>query len=148
MEKDYRERKLEEWLYNNPQEFEDGLRWISRQRKVFWRGHNIGKTDLQGVDQNGTIAIIELKAKELNHHDISQALCYWRSISTHEACERPRLIFIGKSMSTRFRIVLEWIKESTDLDIEVYFYEEVSESYSIRRYDKEKEESFYVPRLV
>jgi RecB family endonuclease NucS len=145
MERDYRESKIEEWLFDHPDSFENGIRWINRQRDVFWRGHKIGRTDLQGVDTDGNIVIIELKAKELNHHDISQALCYWRSISTHSAHDKPRLVFIGTSMSTRFRIVLEWILEAELVDIEVYFYEKHKDEYIFRKYNKELEESFSVP---
>lgn len=147
MERDYRESHLEEWLFKHPNQFEEGLKWLSRQRAVFWHGKNIGKTDLQGIDSEGNIIIIELKAKELNHHDISQALCYWRSVSTHSGHKQPRLIFIGTSMSTRFRIVLEWLQEVNLVDIEVYFYEKQVESYAFRKYDKEVEESFIVPLL-
>jgi len=146
MEKDYRERHLEEWLFNNPSGFEDGIRWLTRQRPVYWRGQKIGKTDLQGIDKDNKIVIIELKAKELNHHDISQALCYWRSVSTHEYGD-TRLVFIGTSMSTRFRIVLEWIQEISDINIEIYFYKLNLDGYVLEKYDKVISESFCVPIL-
>jgi len=148
MARDYREAHLEEWLFNNPNLFEKEVRWLSRQRDVFWNGEKIGKTDLQGIDVNKNIIIIELKAQELNHRDLSQALCYWRSVSTHSGQSDPRLIFIGTKMSTRFRIVFEWLQEICDIKMEVYFYEKEGESYFFRKYDKEVEESFCVPLFL
>ncbi len=128
------ESQLEHWILENPENFESGIKWIGNQKISYWHSEKIGIIDLKGVDENDKILIVELKAKELNHKDISQALCYYISCSTHEGAE-VRLCLVGPGISTRFRIVFEWINKFSEFQIECKIYEKTINGYSFIDYN-------------
>jgi RecB family endonuclease NucS len=132
------EEQLEDWLFENPDAIEAGLRWVKRQYELKWRGESIGRIDLLGVDINNNIVIVELKANEFNHKDYSQGLCYYRTISTHQD-KNCRLVFVGKSMSTRFRIVNQLINENIYFPIDIYTFQKTLDGYEILKYSEETE---------
>lgn len=128
------EKELEDWIFDNPNEFEDGIKWLKRQRRVSWHGQAIGKTDLVGIDKNGAMVIVELKADVLTSHVIGQMLGYYRCLSTHEGSNKYRICFVGQKMSTVFRITIEWLSDITRIPVEIKLWNR-KERYELENYN-------------
>jgi Endonuclease NucS len=66
------EADLEHWIAARPQIIEDGLLILDRQREI----PGVGILDLLGIDQHGTLVIIELKRDRTSSEAVAQALNY------------------------------------------------------------------------
>ena len=65
------EREIEDYLTANPEEIEPGLTLIARQPKI-----GSGRADLIGIDKDGRLVIVELKADALARDAVAQAVEY------------------------------------------------------------------------
>jgi hypothetical protein len=138
------EKELENWLFENPNNFEDGMRWVSKQRPVFWRGQKIGRTDLIGIDKDNNFTIVELKANILTSHIIGQVIGYYKCLSSQEGYSNYRICCIGKKISTIFRISSEWFTSQTGIPIEIKIWSKEKENYLIENYNPETHNKLYI----
>jgi Holliday junction resolvase-like predicted endonuclease len=120
------ERELEEFIVENPDAIEDGFKILSRQ----WPTDS-GPLDILGADAEGTIVIIELKAKE-DDAQIIQGLRYYDYISSNITAianyfsredlplsdQDLRLILIAPSFSQTLRRISNYI----DVELELKEY--------------------------
>jgi Holliday junction resolvase-like predicted endonuclease len=120
------ERELEEFIVENPNAIEEGFRILSRQ----WPTDS-GPLDILGADAEGTIVIIELKAKE-DDMQLIQGLRYYDYISSNITAiakyfsspdfpisdQDLRLILIAPSFSRNLRRVSNYI----DVELELKEY--------------------------
>jgi Holliday junction resolvase-like predicted endonuclease len=79
------ERRLEEWIEQDPALLEQGLSIIGRQF-----GTEAGPIDLLGVDIQGRLIVIELKAGSLRRETIGQAFDYASCVATMAGVELRR----------------------------------------------------------
>lgn len=71
------ESKLEEWIFNDPDLLEAGLKIIGRQMIFSERA----RLDLLGLDLQGNFVVIEIKRGEVNRETLMQAIDYGSSIA-------------------------------------------------------------------
>ena len=133
------EKEVEDFLFANPAAIESDLRWVSRQRPVFWHGSRIGINDLVGVDSSKNLVIVELKADVLTSHVIGQMLGYYRCLSTHEGASGYRIIFVGQRVSVVFRVMIEWLAVELGIPMEVKLWSKNSDGeFVVEDYDAER----------
>jgi len=140
------EQELEDWLFEDASRLEDGMRWVSRQRAVKWRGQLVGKMDLFGVDKDGKICIVELKAGTLTSLAIGQGIGYYHCLLKQQPAPDYRVIFIGNKLSTIFRVTSEWFTETTGVNIETLIYEKWLGQYALTTFDPVLHSSYLIPR--
>jgi len=120
------EQALEDYIVNNPSDVEEGFEVIDRQ----WPTDS-GPLDILGVDGEGILVIVELKAKE-NDGQLLQGLRYYDYIASNIVSivkhlesrrifvleEEPRLMLIAPSFSQTLMKVAKYI--DVDLDLKEY----------------------------
>jgi len=123
-----RERdELEPILIANPGVIEDGLRVISHQQQT-----NTGPLDILGVDQEGTLVVIELKNEAAEGH-IDQGLRYYDWCRQNLAWigqafksfgidvnSVPRLFLIAPSFTDTVRQIAKYVAVGVDLKLFEY----------------------------
>lgn len=77
-----KEADLEDWIAASPQVIADDVLIFDRQRDV-----GVGKLDLLGIDEDGTLVIIELKRGRAPREAIAQALDYASWINSADEVE-------------------------------------------------------------
>ncbi len=120
------ERELEEFIVRNPDAIEEGFKILSRQ----WPTDS-GPLDILGADAEGTIVILELKAKEddaqiiqgLRYYDyvfsnISAIASYFSREDFALSDQDLRLILIAPSFSQTLRRITKYI----DVELELKEY--------------------------
>jgi RecB family endonuclease NucS len=70
--KSHKETELEDWIATTPDLIADGVLVFDRQRDI----PGVGRLDLLGIDEDGTLVIIELKRDRAPREAVAQALDY------------------------------------------------------------------------
>lgn len=90
------ERDLEDYLANNIEDLEKGLRLVGRQVEVA-----NGRIDLLAEDSEGNLVVIELKAGEANDASFTQLLAYISSIKERKKDRSVRGILVAHDFSSK-----------------------------------------------
>lgn len=122
--------KLEPMLVANPEIIEDGLRVITHQQQT-----DTGPLDILGVDDEGTLVVIELKNEAAEGH-LDQGLRYYdwcrrniawiaQAFKDHGINDkaRPRLVLIAPSYTDTVRQIAKYI--ALGVDLKLYEYQAV-----------------------
>jgi hypothetical protein len=80
------ESQLEGWIAADPQVIADGVMIIDRQRDI----PGVGRLDLLGIDEDGTLVIIELKRDRAPREAVAQALDYASWLDSADGVEIRR----------------------------------------------------------
>jgi len=84
------ERDLENYLANNLEILEKGLKLVGRQVEVA-----TGRVDLLAEDSEGNLVVIELKAREASDSSLTQLLAYISAIREREKGRNVRGILVA-----------------------------------------------------
>lgn len=123
------EKELEDMIRQFPHLIEEGLRYVTRQRKTLR-----GSLDVLLVDSDNTLVVAELKTEE-NDEMLMQALDYYDFVSENmEGLARiykefdispermPRLMLMAPSFSPRLVNRCKWVKEDVQISLCTYQY--------------------------
>ncbi|MCS7094680.1 MAG: endonuclease NucS [Thaumarchaeota archaeon] len=120
------ERELEQYVIENPGDLEEGFRVLYTQ----WPTDS-GPLDILGVDEDGVLVVVELKARE-DDGQLLQGLRYYdyvtsnvASIAKHVSSEgtsvlddEPRLMLIAPSFSQTLKRICKYV--DVDLELKIY----------------------------
>ena len=103
------ERDLEEFLYRNLEQLEEGLKphpeGISRQYSI-----DVGRMDILAIDKNEDLVVIELKAGRAPEQVVSQILGYMAWVRENIAeNKKVRGIIVANSFPTRVKYAVSEI---------------------------------------
>lgn len=116
------EKELEDFLVNNPDLIEDGMRILGRQ---IWT--DSGSLDILAVDSDGILTVIELKS-EIDDGQLDQSLRYYDWVRNNiqwiaasfkgyniDVTEEPRIVLIAPSFSENLKRIAKYVNASLDL---------------------------------
>jgi len=139
------ESELEEILNNNPEMIEEGFRMLGNQKRT--KPHR-KRLDLLGVDSNGTLTVVELKAREddsqlpqaIEYFDwlLERGLSFFSHYFSDEKIENktPRIILVAPEFSERTVKLCKYISEEVQISLRQYFCFEVDGKKVIKLIDK------------
>jgi hypothetical protein len=96
----YLEKQLETWIATDPNILGERVLIIARQRAV----PSVGRLDLLGIDERGSLVIIELKRDRTPRDAVAQALDYasWLQSADEQLIEEWAEQHLGKSLKEKF----------------------------------------------
>ncbi len=94
------EAELETWITRNPEILGDKILLIDRQRNI----PGVGKFDLLGIDESGSLVIIELKRSQASREAVAQALDYaaWLDSESPETIAGYAQQFLQRPLAEAF----------------------------------------------
>lgn len=139
------EAELEEILNDSPEMVEEGFKLLRSQRRTTPHRKRL---DLLGVDSNGTLTVVELKAKEdgeqlpqaIEYFDwlLERGLSFFRDYFSEQNIEirTPRIILIAPEFSERTIKLCKYILEDVQVSLRQYLCFDVDGKKEIKLVDK------------